>query len=239
MEYYVYSHIKKTDGTCFYIGKGKGNRAFSKSSRNKHWHRVVVKHGYEVVFLAKNLTEEQALLLEEERIREIGLSNLTNQATGGKKSAGWKHEESTKKRISESSIEANKKKDKSFYKTQEHREKCRLAYNKERSKEHYKDPEYLKNFREACKARDFSYQQTEEHRNKLRAQKLGKPNMKKRKPVEQYSLDGLLIATWTGVVEAAKALNISCSTINGCLKNRNKSAAGYLWKYKLEKDGPY
>jgi hypothetical protein len=239
MNYYVYSHIKKVGGACFYIGKGKGVRAFSKSSRNQHWHRVVAKYDYEVVILAENLTEDEALLLEEQYIQQIGLANLTNQSTGGKKNSGWKHQESTKKRIAQSSIEANKRKDKSFYQTEEHKLKCKTSYNKNRNKEHYKDPTYLEKFREACKGRDLSFFKTDEYRNKVRAEKLGKPNMKKRKPIEQYTLDGKLVAEWTGGAEAAKALSISPSAINGCLKKRNKSAAGYLWQYKIEKDGTH
>lgn len=237
MQYYVYSHIKKTDGTCFYIGKGKGTRAFSKSSRNQHWHRVVAKYDYEVVFIAENLTECEALLLEEQCIQEIGLENLTNQSTGGMKNSGWKHEESTRERISKSSIEANRKKDKSFYQTEEHKAKCRAGYNKQRCKDHYKDPTYLEKFREACKGRDFSYCKTDEYKAKIRAQKLGRPNIKKRKPVEQYTVDGKLVAEWTGGTEAAKALNISPSAINGCLKQRSKTAAGYLWQYKIKENG--
>lgn len=237
MNYYVYSHIKKVDGTCFYIGKGKGTRAFSKSSRNQHWHRVVAKYDYEVVLIAENLTEDEALLLEEQYISQIGLQNLTNQSTGGKKNSGWKHQESTKERISKSSIQASIKKDKSFYQTEEHKAKCKAGYNKERSKDHYKDPTYLEKFRAACKARDYSSMRTEEHRSKIRAQKLGKSNLKKRKPVEQYTLSGVFVVEWSGGVEASKILNIPPSSINGCLKQRQKSAGGFLWKYKIEENG--
>ena len=58
--FYVYSHT--VCGDIVYIGKGKGNRAWSKN-RSDLWKRIT-KDGYEVYIIEDNLTEEQAFDLE-------------------------------------------------------------------------------------------------------------------------------------------------------------------------------
>ena len=79
---YIYGHYKKDTGELFYVEKGSGKRAWSKS-RNKHWHNVVNKHGYVVKILEDGLTDEQAFSRERELIAEVGLNNLTNMLDGG------------------------------------------------------------------------------------------------------------------------------------------------------------
>jgi hypothetical protein len=51
-----------------------------------------------------------------------------------------------------------------------------------------------------------------------------------RKPVIQYSLSGEFIKEWEGIVLAAKELKIS--GISHCCRKVNKTAGGYVWKYK-------
>ena len=80
--YYVYIH-KTKDGNPFYIGKGKGKRAYS-IARNNHWKEFVSRIGqYDIEIPYTNLTEEKALQLEKELIAQIGLDNLTNIVAEG------------------------------------------------------------------------------------------------------------------------------------------------------------
>lgn len=63
--YYVYYHKRLKDNSIFYVGKGKGKRAYSKSMRNVHWQNIVNKDiGFIVEIIKENLTNKTALELE-------------------------------------------------------------------------------------------------------------------------------------------------------------------------------
>ncbi len=83
--FYVYCHRKKTDGKCFYIGKGTRDRYQSKSSRNQHWWNIVNKHDFETEILINNISEQKAFELESYFCTQIGYENLCNIRTEN----GW------------------------------------------------------------------------------------------------------------------------------------------------------
>jgi hypothetical protein len=92
--FYVYEHIRNDTNAIFYVGKGKGNRAYTKRDRNEHWHNIVNKVGFTARFVAQDLNEELAYLCEEERIDQLtrlGIK-LANICPGGKGvGSGEKH----------------------------------------------------------------------------------------------------------------------------------------------------
>jgi len=100
-DFYVYVHTRATDGSIFYVGKGKGKRAWSKYSRNKHWKHIVAKHGYNVVIVQRDLTEGQSLELEVMLIADIGKENLCNLTDGGEGVSGLVHSEEHRRKNSE------------------------------------------------------------------------------------------------------------------------------------------
>lgn len=99
--FYVYSHIKKTNGKCFYIGKGTDYRAWSKTGRNQHWKNIVNKHGFDVIILVNNISEEKAFELEAEFCKQIGYKNLCNlnEELGN---GAWTRSEETKQKMRKS-----------------------------------------------------------------------------------------------------------------------------------------
>ena len=103
MNFYTYAH-KKPDGSIFYIGQGstKYKRAYSTKGRNKHWHNLVNKYGYEVEILAYWDTSEQAKNHEIELIayfKESGIK-LVNMTDGGEGTVGFFPSEETRKKLS-------------------------------------------------------------------------------------------------------------------------------------------
>lgn len=52
------------------------------------------------------------------------------------------------------------------------------------------------------------------------------------KPLLQFDLNNILIKEWSGIPEASKILNITASGINACCLGKQKTAFGFIWKYK-------
>jgi len=98
--FYVYKYIDEM-GSPYYIGKGKGTRI-----DDLHHNSILLPPKDMRIKVQENLTEEEALAVENSLIRTYGrkldgriLDNVKiNQWVG---SSGWKHSERTKRLISE------------------------------------------------------------------------------------------------------------------------------------------
>lgn len=89
--YYVYVHRRATDGSIFYVGKGKGKRAESKWGRSSHWHNVVNKNGYICEIIKRFDSEACAFSFEKMLISIHGRNNLVNKTDGGEGVSGRKY----------------------------------------------------------------------------------------------------------------------------------------------------
>jgi len=72
---------------------------------------------------------------------------------------------------------------------------------------------------------------SDESKEKQRQAKLGA--FKQGKYILQYDLEGNFIKEWSSVSEAAKNINVSVSGLSCVLKGKQKTAGGYIWKYKI------
>lgn len=105
--FYVYEHWRSDTNQCFYVGKGKGDRAYRGMSgrRNAYWRNIVNKllrngHTYEVKIVASGLEEHQAMILEVERIAYWrAILDLSNRTDGGDGFAGLRHSDETRAKI--------------------------------------------------------------------------------------------------------------------------------------------
>lgn len=91
--YCIYRHIKPC-GETFYIGIGNKRRPYKKSDRNKYWHNVVNKYGYEIQVLKSDLSWEDAKELEIVLISYYGRKDLktgclVNMTEGGNGTLGF------------------------------------------------------------------------------------------------------------------------------------------------------
>lgn len=101
--FYVYEHIRKDNNTCFYVGKGTGDRAYNLDRGNFH-NGVCKEYGCRVKIIKDGLTEKEAFALERERIedyvitfgygapidgyRDYSNNYLTNFTWGGEGTSG-------------------------------------------------------------------------------------------------------------------------------------------------------
>ena len=96
--FYVYAYLRE-DQTPYYIGKGKGNRAWEKN------HGVNLPEESRIVLIETNLSQQDAFELEIKLIqqygrKDLGTGILRNRTNGGEGTAGLKQTDAHKEKIS-------------------------------------------------------------------------------------------------------------------------------------------
>lgn len=87
-DFYTYAYLRKSNGTPYYIGKGKGRRAFV-----RHKGVSTPKDKSKIIFLKQNITEEEAIRHEIYMIAVFGRKDiktgiLLNRTNGGEGISG-------------------------------------------------------------------------------------------------------------------------------------------------------
>ena len=234
-EFYVYVHIRLDNNTVFYVGKGKGKRAY-KPKRNKFYNNVRKSCGCRVEIIKDKLTESQAFRLENKMIEyyvhTLGyginidgykdFSNetyLTNCSWGGEGPSGYKFSEEQKQNLSESH------KGKKLTEETKQKMKGRIPWNKGKKGIYHNSEEQNKKISEAGKGRKYS----EESRQKISEKLKGENNPMAKKVI--CITTGKIFNT---IKEAKKYYK--CNNISACCRKKIQSA-GKLngkplkWKY--------
>ena len=257
-DFYVYEHIRLDNNTCFYVGKGKGNRK-DIPIRNKHHDRISEKYGHAVVIIADNLTEEEAFNLERETIEDYvfnlgygidiegyrDFSNkkyLTNCTWGGEGSSGYNFSEDTKMKISNSLkgnivSEETKKKQSNSQKerwknmSNERKEELRNIFSKNVKK-------YWDNVDKEAKKERFKHVSETRIKNETAKGKnnpmYGKHHSKE--TIEKLSKKVINITTgeiFNSIKDGAKKYGLIPNSISQCCSGRYKTSGGFKW-IKLE-----
>lgn len=147
-KYYVYEYIRLDSCEPFYVGKGKGNRAYDLTRRNKHFKNICNKVPVAVHILHNDLNEVYALDLECWYIHQYKYVygyDLCNVTDGGEGTA-CKMSDAQKKKISTAQLlkwqdedykKIRVKQIKEYSNTDEHKEKQRAI-----TTANWKNPEY-------------------------------------------------------------------------------------------------
>jgi PHP family Zn ribbon phosphoesterase len=211
----VYQHRRKDDNSIFYIGIGtKKNRAYSLDGRNRYWHNVVKKYGYEVDVLFEGISWEDACNVEMGMIESYGrkdleLGNLVNLTDGGDGSYGVILSKEARGKISQSAIGKKKRLG------MKHTEETKLKISKTK-KNPTKETRDLLSF----KAKN----RTKEHQDKITKSKLG----------NSYRSKEVINIETKEIFKSAKEVsilhNINYATLKAWLigKNPNNSNFRYL-----------
>lgn len=217
--FYVYLHRKATNNDVFYVGKGKGKRAWWFHGRSEQWNRTEKKHGVVVEIFSDCLSEQDAHSLEMELIKSIGRSNLCNHTDGGEGMSGWHASEET--RLKQSILRKGRKMSEEF------REAVSIRFNGVKKTEEH-------NFKvsESLKGRVFS----EEHRKNLsEAIKKRKFNPEwGRKSGESRSKKVLCINTgdvFASSKAAQESLGLCKGSVSRVCNGKQAHTHGYIFKY--------
>jgi len=255
--YYLYYHKNPITEELFYIGIGTNKRAWDfTSGRNSHYKNYIKKYGEPIVDIIKeNLTKEEACSLEIKLISEYGRKGidskgiLLNKSIGGDVTAlGNKFTNEQKQKIIQAKTGQK-------YNIPE----GRIHSNKGKPKP---DGFMSSKMKEKISKGNKGKRHSKTHSNKgipiseETKQKISKANSKPKPPgfgnliksrvdhkligeknsksVLQLDQQNNLIHEFKSIKDALEYMNksINNSCITACLKGRQKTAFGFIWKYK-------
>lgn len=249
--FYVYAHCKAGTNDVFYVGKGTGQRAWSRGNRNQDWRAFTAQHAYDVVIVDANLTEAEAYATELEMIEILfpeGLVNLIRGGGGGL--SGKRLSERGRVRLS-AGIRASElamRVRREFFKSD--RNPAKKPENRLASSERMKaknpshDPEVLLRMSNSKRGVKQSEEQKRRLSLKLKGVPTGRFPDKARKAFTAYRektkrpvITGC--GLWFPDMRTAQRLTgARQGVISNCCAGRSKTAGGYTWRFADETDRP-
>jgi hypothetical protein len=255
--FYVYRLL--SNGVTFYIGKGKRTENYDRvnyhlnywiHNKNKKLTNKIKKlngvFDIEIVFESKN--EQECLNLETQLILEIGRKNLCNLTDGGEGVSGFNHSEETKQKISiwrkgkplskETCEKITQNKTGNKYKIKNLSSKIEEMYK-------------VKNIQEIADELNLSFPTVKNylvekglyayHKNRKMISeetKIKKSILMKNKgnkPIIQYDKQGNYLKDFQSITEACSYLGKPNrqGDITACCGGKQKTAFGFIWKYKI------
>jgi hypothetical protein len=209
----VYIHKRLDTNEVFYVGIGKDSkRAYTKSSRNKHWHSIVKKAGYEVIILFDALSYEEASTKEKELIKQYGRADLkegslVNMIDGGDGTLG-------------------------FVQSKEQLEKLsKIRKGRKLSEDHKKKLINYLTGREVSKDTKKKIGDAQRGEKNHMFGKSGSLNGHSKKVVQTDKKSGETVNIFGSTMEAERVTGILCTAIQNCCNGLSKTSGGYIWKY--------
>lgn len=216
----IYKYTNKINGKVYIgqtIDEEKRKSAHKCSKGEDHFHRAIRKYGfenfdYQVVFETISSDKDRLKYLldtmEKYFIRKYDSYGKRgyNCTLGGGGQIGFHHSKETKEHWSK--VRKGRKQSKETI-----LKRSATLSGRKRSEE------TKRKISEAKKGREHS----EEHKRKI--------GEAKKKPINQYTKDGVFVCSYKSVKDAAKQNNWKRPTIANCAKERTKSAYGFVWKY--------
>lgn len=207
--FYVYGHFEA--GICWYVGQGRGWRAWAFNQRNKLWRAVFSEtKNPEVKLFKEGLTQEEALALEVQLIASYRLRGqaLLNMSGGGERGYGNRKPLSASHKAA---ISAGK------------RGRSNGLLGSTMAPEHRTKISKSRLASDAVKAAGEKIWASRRANGTDRGY-----TTKKARPVRCIDT-GIIYRCAT---EAADALNISAKHIQSCCVGRRKSHGGNRWEYQ-------
>lgn len=227
--YYVYGLIHPQTHAPFYIGMGRGDRAFqhgkpyrSHSSDNHRKYKLIKNlissdNPHYVIFYYKNLDSTSAVYLEKFLIRVFGRQNidkdgiLTNIHPGGIHNDG----NFQKKRVRQYDLEGNYIHTFSSISAAARSLKCDTAHISY----------CCNNPNSSNTSNDFIWTFDNDEDANIRLKIL-----KTQQVICQYDLNGNYLNYYKCMKDAAKELNVDMSGISGCVAGKFRNSGNFIWK---------
>lgn len=232
----VYKHTNKTNGKV-YIGitSKSPNIRWANGvgyQQNRHFWNAIQKYGwngFDHEVLLTGLSREEACAKEIELIAEYGSLEPGgyNQTVGGEGANGWKMTEEQKAKISAKKL--GKKRPPEIGEMVRLRsldKKPSLETRKKMSEAHtgkYHSEETKRRLSEIMKVKGLPSRAA-----------VDAATEKHKRPVVQYTLDGVIVRVWSSAMDAERDGGFDHSMIARCARKKARCHRGYAWEYVEE-----